>query len=831
MYSWGIAGATGHRITQSLVSPRLIDHPSVERTKIKQVAAGGSFSLALSVKGGVYSFGKWANGRLGHGYLPAAAVQTRRSLARRQVPRFLLFPKRIEHLKGTKIKYISAGEGHALCIDNDGVLYSWGVGRHGQLGLGETGDQLAPTPISEWHSNMYNAPPLRKDELKIKHASAGPTHSLATTESGNVYAWGATGGACLGVPADHHADTAVVRSSGALVRASRVAEDRGEEESAAWLSEESTWLRPRLVTHFSTPSINVVEVSAGVQHSVATTSTGEAYIWGGGLDKKVDLFTGNIHTAPAQALGVLGNGKLRSMESCPRLIDVESEDGIVQRRVRTVACGGWHTIVVTQGMHLGDRLRVALKASTSAKARVGTYGSDVVINVVGRRFFVHKAVLASRSETFKKLIEAEEQAAVDAIRSEKEMAAALTEASETVPPTTKNDIGPIQLLMSEMQPNLVYRMIEFIYTDTVRGRLDPTSNEVKDLLVLAEEFKLPRLRSICESAMSGESGALQVAPGGEVTRVEPTIPSQLGHDFAKYVGNKRWADVCFLVEGKRVYAHAVILMTASKYFEGMLLPLFSPDEGDKPVDSQLDIKVKEKDPLIEIEVPDTYELFVMVLVFIYTGNVVPTEMIKEKEEDKLLPEALKAERGSGPVWDPIKVLGLLVAGKRYRLLRLVRICESLCKPDLGSCMTILSETHRLKVHGLMDETLSFVARSLDVLKDQPEFSRVTAGSPQILEPLLQRVQAINRAREWGVGRQAAARKMIEDGVMQELAQKKTDPEEAAFPWLALFMMVSACAGVYLFIIYLPEDYLWVTPFINIGLFGGAIVITGRVLAS
>ena len=285
------------------------------------------------------------------------------------------------------------------------------------------------------------------------------------------------------------------------------------------------------------------------------------------------------------------------------------------------------------------------------------------------------------------------------------------------------------------------------------------------------------------------------------------------------------------MEGKRVYAHAVILMTASKYFEGMLLPLFSPDEGDKPVDSQLDIKVKEKDPLIEIEVPDTCELFVMVLVFIYTGNVVPTEMIKEKEEDKLLPEALKAERGSGPVWDPIKVLGLLVAGKRYRLLRLVRICESLCKPDLGSCMTILSETHRLKVHGLMDETLSFVARSLDVLKDQPEFSRVTGGSPQILEPLLQRVQAINRAREWGGGRQAAARKMIEDGVMQELAQKKTDPEEAAFPWLALFMMVSACAGVYLFIIYLPEDYLWVTPFINIGLFGGAIVITGRVLAS
>ena len=62
------------------------------------------------------------------------------------------------------------------------------------------------------------------------------------------------------------------------------------------------------------------------------------------------------------------------------------------------------------------------------------------------------------------------------------------EDSESV--ITVNDIGPIQLLLSEMDPRLVIRLLEYIYTDTVRGRLDPTSYEVKDLLVLADQFFL-----------------------------------------------------------------------------------------------------------------------------------------------------------------------------------------------------------------------------------------------------------------------------------------------------------------------------------------------------
>merc|ERR1711871_201039 len=101
------------------------------------------------------------------------------------------------------------------------------------------------------------------------------------------------------------------------------------------------------------------------------------------------------------------------------------------------------------------------------------------------------------------MIEEEEQASADAASADREMTAALTGDTSVEPPVPMNDIGAIELMMPEMQPSLAQRLLEFLYTDTIRGRLDPTSNEVKDLLVLSEEYKLPRLKSICESAMSG----------------------------------------------------------------------------------------------------------------------------------------------------------------------------------------------------------------------------------------------------------------------------------------------------------------------------------------
>ena len=131
----------------------------------------------------------------------------------------------------------------------------------------------------------------------------------------------------------------------------------------------------------------------------------------------------------------------------------------------------------------------------------------------------------------------------------------------------------------------------------------------------------------------------------------------------------------------------------------------------------------------------------------------------------------------------------------------------------------------------MDETLSFIAKNLDRLKDRPEFEDLMASSPRILELLLGRVQSITKSKEWGVDRQAAARKIIEEGVLQELAEQKEREEEQGFPYFALGMLVGGVAFSFGIVYRLPDDYMWIIPFLNVFTLVGAAIATGRVLAS
>jgi len=74
----------------------------------------------------------------------------------------------------SKVKAILAGDYHSLAFTESGEVYAWGANRGGQLGLRE--GRLTPTKV----------PGLPK----VKAIAAGWRHSLALTESGEVYAWG-----------------------------------------------------------------------------------------------------------------------------------------------------------------------------------------------------------------------------------------------------------------------------------------------------------------------------------------------------------------------------------------------------------------------------------------------------------------------------------------------------------------------------------------------------------------------------------------------------------------------------------------------------------------
>lgn len=53
-------------------------------------------------------------------------------------------PRVIESLRGVEVVDIAAGGAHSACITSSGELYTWGKGRYGRLGHGDSEDQLKP---------------------------------------------------------------------------------------------------------------------------------------------------------------------------------------------------------------------------------------------------------------------------------------------------------------------------------------------------------------------------------------------------------------------------------------------------------------------------------------------------------------------------------------------------------------------------------------------------------------------------------------------------------------------------------------------------------------
>lgn len=53
-------------------------------------------------------------------------------------------PRIIESLRGKEIVDVTCGGAHSAAITASGELYTWGKGRYGRLGHGDSDDQLKP---------------------------------------------------------------------------------------------------------------------------------------------------------------------------------------------------------------------------------------------------------------------------------------------------------------------------------------------------------------------------------------------------------------------------------------------------------------------------------------------------------------------------------------------------------------------------------------------------------------------------------------------------------------------------------------------------------------
>ena len=101
--------------------------------RIVMVAAGCEHSAAVGEDGSVCTWGGGNHGCLGHNDEEDRLVPTQLT---------------VEVMGGARMVMVATGGLHTVAVAHDGVLWVWGYGRFGQLGLEDADNRLVPTKVA-----------------------------------------------------------------------------------------------------------------------------------------------------------------------------------------------------------------------------------------------------------------------------------------------------------------------------------------------------------------------------------------------------------------------------------------------------------------------------------------------------------------------------------------------------------------------------------------------------------------------------------------------------------------------------------------------------------
>ncbi|XP_021794125.1 E3 ISG15--protein ligase HERC5 isoform X3 [Papio anubis] len=163
LFAWGqnLHGQLGvGRKFPSTTTPQIVEH--LAGVPLAQISAGEAHSMALSMSGNVYSWGKNEFGQLGLGH-----TESKDS------------PSLIEALDNQKVEFLACGGSHSALLTQDGLLFTFGAGKHGQLGHNSTQNELRPCLVAELVGN------------RVTQIACGRWHTLAyVSDLGKVFSFG-----------------------------------------------------------------------------------------------------------------------------------------------------------------------------------------------------------------------------------------------------------------------------------------------------------------------------------------------------------------------------------------------------------------------------------------------------------------------------------------------------------------------------------------------------------------------------------------------------------------------------------------------------------------
>ena len=276
-YSWGDGSLSrlGHGDTTPVQEPRVISTLKVH--KIIGAAAGEEHSAAVTDEGLLYTWGSGSFGKLGHGEPTDEST-----------PRLV----KLDHLAGgaRQVDKVSCGFAHTIAICGSYDVLVWGSGFKGKLGLGDDQNRLTPTPI----------PALKRKH--VRSIACGSFHTIAVTDTGDVFTWGIGERGQLGHGdlENHKTPWQVLGLQGheigaiAAGEAHSLAASKDGKRVFGWGAGHYGQLGVGgLEPHLSPAPIDelesqsVTQVACGANHSGAVSDNGKVFTWGNGANSRL----------------------------------------------------------------------------------------------------------------------------------------------------------------------------------------------------------------------------------------------------------------------------------------------------------------------------------------------------------------------------------------------------------------------------------------------------------------------------------------------------------------------------------------------------------------
>ncbi|XP_078088320.1 RCC1 and BTB domain-containing protein 2-like isoform X4 [Mustelus asterias] len=171
VYAWGNNGYSqlGNGTTTQGLSPCQVSTNLLHK-KVTEVACGSHHSMVLTSDGEVYAWGYNNCGQVGSG-----------STSNQPTPRRVT-----SCLQNKVVATVACGQSSSMAVLDNGEVYGWGYNGNGQLGLGSNGNQPTPCRLAALQG------------IHVCQIVCGYAHTLALTDEGSLYSWGANAYGQLG---------------------------------------------------------------------------------------------------------------------------------------------------------------------------------------------------------------------------------------------------------------------------------------------------------------------------------------------------------------------------------------------------------------------------------------------------------------------------------------------------------------------------------------------------------------------------------------------------------------------------------------------------------